>query len=194
MIAEPRKFTAAQYLAIDRKAALKSELLDSEMFAMAKANRFHAAVTDNLVCQLREQLKNEPCRISSGDLRVKVPAIVLYTYPDIVIVWGQAEFEDDVLDTLLNPRIIIEILSDASAKFDRGLKCRYYQKIEALQEYVIVWHSEPAVERYGRQPQGDWICTSMAGLDAVLALVTVPVTIPLADIYAGFAFPESPRR
>jgi Uma2 family endonuclease len=188
-----RKLTPAEYLAIERKAEFKSEFLDGEMFAMAGASFAHNAIKDNLIVQLGSQLKGGPCRTLSSDMRVKVSATGLYTYPDVIILCGPAELEDANGDTLLNPQVIIEVLSESTAGYDQGRKYRHYQRLESLREYILVAQDEPAVERRVRQSRWDWLQTTFAGLDGELELATVPAKIPLADIYAGVTFPDPPK-
>src|SRR3954469_18701066 len=131
MTAVPRiRLTPAEYLAIERKAEFKSEYLNGEMFAMAGASPAHNSVKENLIVRLGGRLWGGPCRSYSSDQRVKVSATGLYTYPDIVIVCGTPEFDDADRDTLVNPRAIIEVLSDSTAGYDRGPKFRHYQRIE----------------------------------------------------------------
>src|SRR6516165_948756 len=117
MVAVPKtKLTPAEYLARERKAEFKSEFYRGEMFAMAGASEEHCLVKDNLAGEARHQLKGGPCRVVTSDLRVKVDATGLYTYPDVVIYCDWPRFEDDVFDTLLNPRVIVEVLSDSTEK------------------------------------------------------------------------------
>ena len=144
---------------------------------MAGASRYHNAVKDNLIVEIGSRLKGSPCRTYSSDMRVLVSATGLYTYPDIVIVCGEPEFEDGVFDTLLNPQVIIEVLSDSTANYNSGMKFRHYERIESLKEYILVAQDEPAIERRVRQSRWDWLLTTITGLDAELELVTVPVEV-----------------
>src|SRR4051812_14840947 len=195
MSAVPKtKLTPAEYLAIERKAAGKSEFYRGEMFAMAGASEEHCLIKDNLAGEVRHQLKGGPCRVVTSDLRVKVDATGLYTYPDVVIYCDRPRFEDDVFDTLLNPRAVVEVLSDSTEKYDRGAKFRHYRQIPSLQEYVLVAQDEALAERHVRQPDGSWLLTEFAGLDRVLELATVPARVPLAEIYRDVTFPEVPPR
>src|SRR5436190_8120239 len=116
------KLTPAEYLAIERQAEFKSEYYRGEMFAMAGASRQHCFVKDNLAGELHQQLKGGPCRSLTSDMRLKVEPTGLYTYPDIAIICGKPEFEDNEADTLLNPTVIAEVLSDSTEKYDRGTK------------------------------------------------------------------------
>ncbi len=192
MSAVPKpRLTPEQYLAIERKAEFKSEYYDGEMFAMAGASEPHNRVKDNLIIEIGYRLKGSGCHSYSSDMRVKVSRTGLYTYPDIVIVCGEPELEDEAFDTLLNPQVVIEVLSDSTANYDRGKKYRHYKQIAAFQEYVLVSQDEPVVQRFVRQPDGSWNETTVEGLDGEFAFASVPVRVPLRDIYAGVAFPDA---
>jgi Uma2 family endonuclease len=190
MSAVPKpRLTPEQYLAIERKAAFRSEYYNGEMFAMAGVSKEHSRVKDNLIVLIGSRLWGGSCRTHSSDMRVKVSRTGLYTYPDIVITCGEERYEDDVVDTLLNPQVVIEVLSDSTEKYDRGKKFRHYQQIDSFREYVLVSQDEPVVERFVRQADGSWATTFVEGLDREFAFATVPVRVPLADIYAGVTFP-----
>jgi Uma2 family endonuclease len=182
------RLTPEQYLAIERKAQFKSEFYDGEMFAMAGVSRQHSRIKENLTGELYARLKGGPCRSHSSDMRVKVSRTGLYAYPDVVIVCGDEQYEDDVVDTLLNPQIIIEVLSDSTESYDRGKKFRHYQQIASLREYVLVAQNEPAIDHFVRT--GDTFVTypSLEGLDGEFAFASVPMRLPVADIYAGVVF------
>ncbi len=195
MSAVPKsKLTPAEYLARERQAEFKSEYYRGEVFAMAGATFEHNAIKDNLILQLGRRLEGGPCRTLSSDQRVKIVATGLYTYPDVIILCEPPEFEDNHRDTLLNSRVVIEILSDSTEKYDRGGKFRQYQQVPSLQEYVLVSQDEAVVERYVRQPGGNWLLTVFAGLERELELTSVPARVPLADIYRDIKFPETPGR
>lgn len=195
MSAVPKtKLTPAEYLAIERKAEFKSEYYRGEMFAMAGARFPHNTVKDNLIGELHGQLKGSPCRTLSSDQRVNIPATTLYTYPDIVIICEPPVFEDAMMDTLLNPQVIIEILSDSTESYDRGAKASQYKQITSLREYVIVGLRTPVIERHVRQDDGSWNVMEFAGLDAVLQFASVPAKVPLSEIYRGVEFPENGLR
>ena len=204
MTAVPKKkLTEAEYLAIERRAEFKSEFYQGEMFplqgpggplGMAGAKYEHNAVKENLVAELGNRFKGGPCRTLSSAMKVKVSATGLYTYPDVLIVCGQPAFEDEARDTLVNPQVVIEVLSDSTEKYDRGTKFRQYQQIPSLREYVLVARDEPVCERFVRQTDGSWVLTIVTGLAAEFAFATVPARVPLADIYAGVAFPDRPPR
>jgi Uma2 family endonuclease len=123
-------------------------------------------------------------------LRVRVDATGLYTYPDIAIVCDDPRFEDEVLDTLLNPRVLVEVLSDSTEKYDRGAKFGHYRQIPSLQEFVLVAQDQPLVERYVRQGDGSWLLTVFSDPSGEFAFASIPVRVPLAEIYRGVKFPE----
>jgi Uma2 family endonuclease len=180
-----RKLTVEEYLTLERLAPFKSEFYDGEMFAMSGASYPHNRVKDNLVGGLHALLKGTSCFTMSSDMRVTVPGTPYYTYPDIVVVCGQPAMEDEGFDTLTNPRVIIEILSDSTEKYDRGFKRERYQTIEVLQEYVLVSQDEPRIEQHIRRDDGTWEAVTTGGLSNTLAFRSVAASIPLSDIYAG---------
>jgi Uma2 family endonuclease len=191
--APTRRISPQEYLAIERSAQLRSEYFNGEMFAMAGASWEHNRIKDNIARHAGNQLEKGPCQVVTSDQRVKVEATGLYTYPDVSIVCDELQFEDGAHDTLLNPRVFVEVPSDSTEKYDRGKKFRHYQRIPSTQEYVLVDQDEPLVERYVRQPDGDWLLTSFRGLTEFFTFASVPVRIPLSEIYRGVEFdPEPP--
>lgn len=191
MSAVPKiKLTEAEYLGVERAADFKSEFYRGEMFAMAGASREHNAVKENLIVELGARMKGTPCRTFSSDQRVKVQPTGLYTYPDIVIVCGKAEYDPLDRDTLINPTAIVEVLSPSTENYDRGAKFRQYQQLASVKEYILVSQEEPLCERFVRQTDGTWVLTVISGLTGELALATAPVRIPMAEVYSGVEFLE----
>jgi Uma2 family endonuclease len=184
--------TAEEYLVRERAAEIRSEYYRGEMFAMAGASDEHCGIKDNLAAETRAQLKGGPCRVRTSDLRVKVSTTGLYTYPDILIYCDNPQFEDAFVDTLLNPRVLVEVLSKSTESYDRGKKFAHYRQLPSLQEYILVAQDQPLVERFVRQPDGQWSLTLFEGLASVLLFTSVPVRIPLTEVYDGIAFPASP--
>lgn len=126
------------------------------MFAMAGAKRNHNLIALNIGAELRSQLRDGPCEAYVGDMRVKVAKTGLYTYPDIVVVCGEPKFLDDEEDTLLNPTVLVEVLSDSTANYVRTLKSRFYRTLPSLKQYVIVDQDTPLIEVYTRLPDNEW--------------------------------------
>ena len=186
--------TPQEYLARERRAEFKSEYFQGEMFAMAGASYAHTLIKDNFAGEARSLFKGGPCRVLTSDMRVKIPATGLYTYPDVAIICDDPQFEDDTFDTLLNPKVLVEVLSDSTEKYDRGTKFRHYRKIPSLQEVVLIAQDRPMVERFVRQPEGDWLLTEFGEIGQDFAFATIPVKIPLAEIYRDVEFPELTNR
>ena len=183
-----------EYLARERQAAWRSEFYRGKMFAMAGASWEHTLIKDNLAREAGNRFKGGPCRVATSDLRVKVSATGLYTYPDLVVVCEPPQFEDQVQDTLLNPRVIVEVLSDSTEKYDRGTKFAHYRQLASVQEYVLIAQDRPLVERYVRQADDTWVLTTFGDLAGTFELGTIAARIPLAEIYRGVEFPETPSR
>ena len=189
MTAIPKvRLTAAEYLAIERKAETRSEFFAGEMFAMSGASREHNLISLNLGGELRQQLKDRPCEVYTTDMRVQVPT-GLYTYPDVVVTCGNPKFEDDHVDILLNPILLIEVLSDSTADYDRGTKFKHYRQIPSLREYVLVDQSAAQIEQFALGGDGAWRLTETKGLNATLSLDSIGCRVPLSEIYRKVAFP-----
>lgn len=183
-----RKFTPEEYLTIERQAACRSEFLDGEIYAMAGASPEHTTITDNLTIEIGIRLKGTACQGMSQDMKVHTSEPGLYAYPDYLIVCGEKQFHDGARDVLLNPIVIIEVLSPMMEQYDRTLKFDLYKQIESLQEYVLVAQDTPRIERYVRGSDGIWSQQTLIGLNASLTLSSVSVSVPLTDIYDWLAF------
>jgi Uma2 family endonuclease len=183
------KLTPAQYLEQERLAPFKSEYIDGEVFSMAGASWEHTLIKDNFARELGNRLKGGRCIALSSDLRVKVDQAKMYAYPDIVVVCEEPKFEDDLFDTLLNPKVIVEVLSDSTGRYDRGGKFRSYQHLPTFVEYFLVSQSQPLIERYVRKTDGSWSPSFVAGLESEMTSESLGICIPLADVYARVKFP-----
>jgi Uma2 family endonuclease len=194
MVALPKqRWTEASYLAFERASETKHEYYRGEICAMAGASRNHNHIVANTLASIHAQMRNRPCIVYPGDLRVRVSRTGLYTYPDLSVVCGTPEFEDAELDTLLNPTLIIEVLSPSTAAYDRGEKFQRYRKIETLQEYVLIAQDQHHIERFLRQPDSEWSLADASGLDTVLELRSIGVKLALADVYEKVVFEDSPN-
>ena len=182
-----------EYLELERKAEYKSEYLHGEIFAMSGASREHNLVAGNMFGELRQQLKGRPCEAYQGDMRVKVTATGLYTYPDVVVVCGEPRFEDEKVDTLLNPTALIEVLSESTERYDRIAKTSYYRTIDSLAEHLLVAQDEVHLEQYSRQPDGQWLLSEYLTPDSVVNLPSIGCTLKLSDVYDRITF-EPKRR
>jgi len=177
--------TAAEYLAIERKAEFKSEYYNGEMFAMAGASRPHNRIASSVISTLNPQLVKKGCNIYPSDMRVKIKKIGKYTYPDVVVTCGKEFFEDDYVDILLNPVVIFEILSHSTQAYDRGEKFQHYQFFESLAEYILITQDAVRVEQYARQSDRTWIHNEYRNLDAVVKLESVGCELPLKELYVN---------
>lgn len=177
------RLSAEEYLALDRASEIRSEFYDGEIFAMSGASLSHVRICGNLFSALRAGLEGGGCEAFSGALRVRVSSTGLYAYPDLIVVCGDPELVDDGhLDTLLNPALLIEVLSPSTEAWDRGGKFAHYRSLPSLQGYVLVSQDRPLVEVYTRQ--GDaWILHTADHPEAVVALPRVDVELRLADVY-----------
>jgi Uma2 family endonuclease len=189
-----RKLTEAEYLALERAAESKSEFIEGEMFAMAGGTRWHSIIEGNLIREFGNHLKGRACVPFTSNLRLKVEATGLLTYPDLSVACGEQKFLDTDVDTLLNPTIIAEVLSDSTEGYDRGTKFDHYKKISSLREYLLVRQKEPCVEQFIRQPSGDWLLRQAVGLEATLVIPSLEITIALSEIYANVKFVPVPIR
>jgi Uma2 family endonuclease len=189
---QPKPFlTLEEYLAGERAAVQKHEYFQGEVFAMGGASFSHVTIVSNLNATLHRQLQGKPCQAFAMDLRVNVSRTGLYTYPDIGVVCDEPQFDDERRDTLLNPRIIIEVLSSSTEAYDRGKKFAHYRTIESLTEYLLVAQDQPRVEQYIRQSSGDWLLHDATALDETIRLPSIGCELKLAEVYDRVEFSES---
>ena len=180
-------FTSEEYLARERKALNKSEYRDGRIYAMPGASRAHNLITVHVTGELYIQLRTRSCEVYPSDMRVKVSAGGLYTYPDVIVVCDEPRFEDGHFDTLLNPTVLIEVLSPSTAAYDRGEKFRRYQFLDSLCEYILISQDRVQVEHYLRQEDG-WELTEFRSLSDVFQLVSIGCELSLQAIYAKVNF------
>lgn len=189
MATAPKRISEQEYLRREREAAYKSEYFQGEVFAMVGGSPNHSLIAANFVREAGNALKGKPCLVFTSDLRVRVDPSGLYTYPDASIVCGELQFADDQRDTLTNPTVIIEVLSESTEKYDRGRKANSYRQIASLQELVLVAQDRPHVERFTRQATGDWLFHEERDLEALFELPSMGFSIALAEIYRNVQFP-----
>jgi Uma2 family endonuclease len=184
MSTQPKaRLTPEQYLEIERQAPFKSEYYAGVMFAMAGASERHNMIVTNLGGELRRQLKNRPCKNYSNDMRVRVEATGLHTYPDIVAICGEARFLDEHNDTLLNPSFIVEVLSPTTEAYDRGEKAWHYRQIASLAEYLLVSQDRRHIEHYVRQADDQWLLSESDDLQDVINLPSINCALAMAEVY-----------
>lgn len=194
MASQPTPYlTPDEYLAVERQNEYKSEYIDGEMVAMTGASRRHNIISVNITRELSQQLKGRPCELYANDMRVRIVSRreYAYTYPDVVVVCGEPQFEDGHLDTLLNPTVLVEVLSESTERYDRGKKFGLYRTIESLAEYVLVTQDECKVEQYVKQSDGRWLLSDYRSLDDVVELAFVQCILALREVYAKIVFPRA---
>jgi Uma2 family endonuclease len=175
--------TPEEYLRLERQAEYKSEYVNGEIFAMSGASRKHNLVAGNIVAELNRQLRGKPCEVYPSDMRVKVTATGLYTYPDVVVVCGEPKFEDEYVDTLLNPTLLVEVLSQSTERYDRIAKSSYYRTLDSLAEHLLVAQDEVRLEQYVKQANGQWLLFECSSLDKVVELPSIGCSLALRDVY-----------
>ena len=178
------KISVEKYLELERKALEKSELINGEIYAMTGTTRKHNRIAGNLYSYLHRLFKNKGCNVYFSDLRVQVETTNLITYPDLVITCGKEILRDSYKDTILNPKCIIEVLSDSTEKYDRGDKFFHYQKIESLEEYILISQDFFKVETFLRSTNGTWIYTCVEGIDGVCKVQSIGEEVSLGVVYS----------
>ena len=186
-VAVQTRLTPEQYLILERKAATKSEYLSGERIAMPGASREHNLITGNILTNLNNRLVNRECEVYASDMRVRTHQPPSYIYPDVTVVCDEPRFEDDEFDTLLNPTVVVEVLSPSTEAYDRNEKFARYKQLTSLQEYLLVSQDKVCVEHYlRREPQ--WVWSEFRLLEQVLPLVSIRCELPLHAIYRRVRF------
>lgn len=193
MSVEPtKKLLPKEYLEIERRSEFKSEYWHGEMFAMAGASEAHNLLVTNVVIELGSQLKGRSCKLYPNDMRVRIPRSPSYKYPDVTVVCGKAQFEDDRHDTLLNPTVIIEVLSPSTEAYDRGKKFGEYRTVDSLREYLLISQDKPLIERYVRQEGTPfWLLSEAGGVENRIEITSVECSLELAEVYDKVEFESS---
>lgn len=186
-----QSFSPGEYLAIERQAETKSEYFQGEMFAMSGASREHILIAGNVSRESGNQLRDRPCEVYQSDMRVKVSASGLYTYPDVAIVCGEPKFEDAEIDTLLNPTVLVEVLSASMEDDDHGKKFEHYRKVDSLKDYVLIGQDKYHVENFSRQADGRWVLWETDDFNETLLLESIDCKLTLAEIYARVTIERS---
>jgi len=176
-----QRLTIQEYLAFERQSETRNEYLDGEIFAMTGASRAHNLIAGNVFREIGNQLRRRPCEVYPEAMRVRTPS-GLFTYPDVVVVCGERRFDDTHFDTLLNPTLLVEVLSPSTESYDRRTKALQYRSIPSLAEYVLVAQDQILVERYSRQGN-EWRRNDLTALEQLLEMPAIGCTLLLDDIY-----------
>ena len=196
MVAQPL-YSAEEYLEFERQAEERHEYLDGFIYAMAGESPLHADISANLVGLLHEQLRDSPCRVRTKDTKVRSGPTQrrimkgLFSYPDVVVICGEPQYHDEHRDVVINPTVIIEVLSESTEARDRGVKFHRYQTWSpTLTDYVLVSQQAPLIEHFERQADGSWSYHVYQGLEESLTIKSINCTLKLSDVYARIVFPE----
>lgn len=189
MSPQPKTFiTPEEYLEIERRAEYKSEYFTGEMFALSGETGPHNLIANRIGSALDQQTLDRPCLVYNSDMRVQVGATGLYTYPDVVALCGEPKYGDDTQDVLLNPSVIVEVLSPSTEAYNRGRKFEHYQTIESLSEYLLVASDRMHADLFTRGADGLWVLRSTGNPSDVLDLPSIGCRLLLADIYRKVKF------
>lgn len=184
MATEPKpRFTPEEYLARERQSELRNEYLNGEIFAMTGASRRHNRMVLNAAISLDSQLRGKGCEVFASEMRVRVPAMNLYTYPDLTVACGEPRFEDGEVDTLLNPVLIVEVLSKSTESYDRGMKFSYYRTLPSFSEYLLLSQERVHAEHFVREASDRWVLTETEDPAKTLELPSIGCTLALSDVY-----------
>lgn len=178
----------SEYEAHERTSPSRSEYYRGEIFVMAGGSANHSLIATNVASELRQALKDRPCRVFNSDLRIKVEETGLYTYPDISVVCGPLEYDAHVSQTITNPSVLVEVLSDATESYDRGTKASHYRRIGSLRELVLISQKSVSVEVYLRQDDGAWLLREFCKMDEDVGLESLGLTLKLSECYRGVVF------
>ena len=185
--------TAEEYLQAERRADVRSEYHDGEVLALAGASYAHNLIVANVIRELGARLKGEPSAVLPSGLRLWIEAARRHVYPDVTVVCGKPRFTDEVQDTLVNPTLLVEVLSSATKDYDRGEKFELYRTLPSFAEYVLLAQDRPHCEHYVRQPEGGWLLTEEHQLEANVSLKSIGCELALSEVYDKVSF-SGPHR
>jgi Uma2 family endonuclease len=190
MAANPeRRYTLEEYLELDRTSEERLEFWDGEVFRMSGGNEAHVEIESNLVAFLKPQLRERGCRVFPAEMRIKVPSAPPYRYADFSALCGKAEFEEiGGVDTLINPQLIVEVLSPSTETYDRVDKFTHYKSIPTLREYLLVAQHRPHVTRLFKDDDGKWIHSEVNDLESSLRLQSLDCELPMREVYRDVNF------
>ena len=192
-------FTPDEYLAFERSSESKHEYLDGLIYAMAGSSPEHSTICVNVSAVITRQLRGTPCRPFSADMKIRclsAPTTTrrrrgLFAYPDLIVVCGEPVFHDAQQDVLVNPTLIVEVLSPSTEAYDRGEKFLRYQELASLTDYLLVAQRYPCLEHFAKQAHGQWLLTIETHLSGSIFIASINCHLPLAEVYEWGQFPTS---
>ena len=193
MTAQPKSILSEEeYLAFERASPIRHEFYRGVIYAMTGGKEPHNLIAGNALASLHAQLRRKPCRVYQSDMRIKIVQTGLNTYPDVVVVCGQPQFTDTTHDTIVNPVVIVEVLSASTERYDRGMKFQHYQAIPTLQDYLLIAQDQHRIEHFSRQENDRWLLRSANSIDAQITISSIECVLLLADVYEKVALdPET---
>jgi Uma2 family endonuclease len=188
-----KRYTPADYYALESAAQYKSDFYEGEIFDMSGGTSTHSLITANVVGELRHRLKGKPCTVYESNMRLKISATGLRTYPDVNIYCDELQYdpEDSGRTTAINPTMVFEVSSPTTEAYDRNFKAEHYRRVTSLKAYAFVAQDRPHIEVYLRQDAGKWLLSEASGMDTTIRLDAIGVDLPLAEIYDRVQFPDS---
>ena len=178
-----KKLTPEEYLEIERNAEFKSEYYNGEMFALAGASYVHNKISSNIHVSLANQLKGKVCQVFQSDLKIMEQISGLFTYPDIVTICGKPEFYDEEKDVIVNPTVIMEVLSKSTETYDRGFKFELYRRIDTLKDYFMVSQEKVSIEYYSRNADNSWTLKEFNDINQSIEIKSIECILELKDVY-----------
>jgi Uma2 family endonuclease len=186
-----KQYTPAEYLALEDQAEFRSEYYNGEIIPMAGGSFNHNEIITN-ICNIKTTLRSQGYRLYSSDVRVWISKYQKFTYPDVMVVQDQPVPYENRTDTLINPRLIIEVLSKSTEDYDLGDKFKFYRSIPDLQEYLLIDQYDLEIQHYTKSDGGFWIYRAYESINDVIALTSINAEITLATIYEGVSFNSTP--
>jgi Uma2 family endonuclease len=186
--AEKLLMSISEYLEVEANSTTKHEFYNGEVFSMVGASIEHNLLVSNLLTELNNRLKDKPCKVMANDLRINVKSSTLFTYPDVTVICGEIEKLENSFDTVTNPLLIVEVLSDSTMDYDRGSKFMLYRGIPTLREYLLVDSTgKIQIEKYYKNKQDIWQLTDYMSIDDTVILESIEggLNVSIQDIYRG---------
>lgn len=184
MTPQPKRYiTEEEYLEFEQSSVSKHEYYRGEIFAMTGGTEPHNLLAGNTYASFHAQLRQRPCRVYNSDQRIKVMATGLHTYPDVTVVCGQPQFIEPSRLTIINPTVIVEVLSPSTERYDRGMKFQHYRTIPSLQDYLLISQDDQRIEHYTRQENGVWQLHEAVGLTGQVTIQSIGCILTVADVY-----------
>jgi Uma2 family endonuclease len=190
---EPRYYTPEEYLRLEEAADYKSEYIDGQIIPMAGGTTNHNRIAGNLFASLNFAFRQADYEVFMGNVRLWIPQRRIYTYPDVMVIAAEPEYFNNRKDTILNPQVIVEVLSQSTGEYDRQGKFQAYRTIPTFQEYWLIDQTQRYVEQFARTGKKRWVMTEYDAEDAAIAFTSIPVQIPLADLYSKVQFEPETR-